>query len=141
MSKPTCAVCGYRDSIDVMEIDGRWFNACEKCIAPSETPIEVTYRDSDTTVSVRSYLRGTPGAKLYEVCSALNLSSDIAMYALRRLVDRGYATYTGTANGGRQYTLASDERCAELDAERQSARVARVKQASRVRFSKRQRAA
>lgn len=140
-AKPTCAVCGYRDSVDKMELDGKWWPACEKCIAPTETPVEVTYRDSETTMRIRSTLRSMPGARLSEIADASKISVVAVMGTLRRLVDRGYATHTGNPGGGRQYTLASDERCAELDAERQSARVARTKQASRVRFSKRQRAA
>jgi len=151
----TCAVCGFRDAEDQVELDGRFFPACLKCIAPPVVEDEGTL-EGELISRVRSIMRGAGAMRLMDVCAKLGVATiagrdvkaakvsvedrrayDAVLSTLRRLVSRGYLTHEGKAASGRLYTYVSARREVEIDRERKKALADRLQRSWMTRRSKR----
>ncbi len=101
----TCAIDGWREATARVEIDGRIYAACDRCLAEVPAPpSEVEERCSVRLLALRYVLGpGSIGVDSNTVALALGMSGDEALRnavskALSRLVRDGFLEVSGTQN-------------------------------------------
>lgn len=105
MTRPTCCLCGWRDSEDLTDLDGRTVPACATCTEPPRVSPDWYYepapRGSTSGDAVLSALRGLGEATTGEIASALGADDctsreyDAIAASLRRLKKHGRVLVEG----------------------------------------------